>query len=340
MKRAATFIIAAIWAAGLIAGMSAPSRAAFKENVWPARASAMGGAFSAISNDVSAVVFNPAGLSQIEKREANFGYTQKFMGLPNVTVGNMTAMFGYPVENIGAFGLGYFSSDTSSLYSERTIALAYSAPIHKLLGTKTLRVGKRSMEFPKLSVPVYAGLNLKMLSINYNVGDDPRAALDPVFVDGHSAGGLAADLGFLVKPSEKISAALVIKNLLSPNLAIGKDSTGASASEPAPLELGVAGAYRFGDFGALEDFVVGLDIVNRMPKDATAEMNWRLGAESWFGYHRYAARLGINNTEIALGGGLARMFGALELQVDYSFALPLGVSDNSGHHRISVTTRF
>lgn len=332
--------IAVTAALGIIFSAAAPSRAAFKENIWAARPSAMGGAFSAVSNDVSAIFFNPAGLSQIERPEGNFGYTQKFMGLPNVTVGNMSAMFGYPAEKIGAFGLGYFSSDVSSLYSERTIALTYSAPIHKMLGTKTLKVGKRSMEFPKLSVPVYAGLNLKMLSINYNIGDDPRAARDPVFDGGQSAGGLAADIGFLVKPADKLSTALVIKNLISPNLAIGKDSDDKKASEAAPMEIGLGVAWRFGDFGTFEDFVAALDIANRAPKDGAAETNWRLGAESWFGYHRYAARLGINNTEIALGGGLVRTFGNLELQVDYSFALPLAVSDNSGHHRLSVTTRF
>ncbi|MDI6756959.1 MAG: hypothetical protein QME32_02940 [Endomicrobiia bacterium] len=324
----------------LLLPIAYPLYPAFKENIWPARASAMGGAFCAVSNDVSAMIFNPAGLSQIERREANFGYTQKFMGLPNVTVGNMAVMFGYPFEKIGTFGISYLSSDVSSLYAEQTLALSYSAPIHKMLGTKTVKVGKRSMEFPNMTLPVYAGLNLKMLSIKYNTAGDERAAKDPVFADAQVSGGLAADLGFLVKPTEKLSSSLVVKNLLSPNLAIGKDSAGAAASEPAPMEIGVGAAYRFGDFGAFEDFVAALDIANRMPKDAAAEMNWRLGAESWFAYHRYAARIGFNNTELALGGGLIQTVGSVEIQLDYSFALPLSVSDNSGHHRLSVTTRF
>lgn len=335
MKRVATFIIAAIWASGLIALSALPSRAAFKENIWPARSSAMGGAFSAVSNDVSAMIFNPAGLSQMERREANFGYTQKFMGLPNVTVGNMAAMFGYPFEKIGTFGISYLSGDVSSLYAEQTIALSYSAPIHRMMGTKTVKVGKRSMEFPKMSLPLYAGLNLKMLSIKYNTGGDARAARDPVFADAQSAGGLAADIGFLVKPTEKLSSSLVVKNILSPNLALEK-----SVTETVPMEIVVGGAYRFGDFGAFEDFTAALDIANRMPKDATAEMNWRLGAESWFAYHRYAARIGFNNTELALGAGMIQAVGSVEIQLDYSFALPLSVSDNSGHHRLSVTTRF
>ena len=317
---------------------------AFKENIWSARSAAMGGAFMAVSNEAASFVsFNPAGIAQLEMKEAGFGYTQKFMGLPNVTVGNMSACFAYPyIEKIGAFGVGYLSSDVSSLYGEQTIAVNYSVPLHKILGSKIVKVGKRQKEFPRLSLPVYAGLNLKMLSIKYNTSQDPMTSIDPVFKNGGTgAGGLAADIGFLVKPSEQISAALVVKNLLSPNVAIGKDSTGSTAaSETVPMEIGVGGAWRAGDKGVFEDITAALDVVSRSPKDASSEFNWRLGAESWFSYHRYAARIGFNNTDMSLGGGLVRAFGPVELQIDYGFTLPLSVSDNSGHHRISVTTRF
>ncbi len=315
--------------------------AAFKENIWSARSSAMGGAFMALSNEAASISFNPAGIAQLEMKEANFGYTQKFLGLPNVTVGNMTAFFAYPyVEKIGAFGVGYISSDVSSLYSEQTIALNYSVPLHKMLGSKIVKVGKKQKEFPRLSLPIYAGLNLKMLSIKYNISQDPNTSIDPVFKNGDSAGGLTADIGFLVKPIESISAALVVKNFLSPNIAIGKDSSGSSASETVPMEIGVGGAFRAGDKGVFEDITVALDLVSRSPKDASSEFNWRLGLESWFGYHRYAGRLGFNNTDFSLGGGLIRNLGPIELEVDYAFTLPLSVSDNSGHHRISVATRF
>ena len=325
----------------LLTSVEQLSFAAFKENIWSARSSAMGGAFISISNEAASISFNPAGISQLEMKEANFSYVQKFMGLPNVTVGNMSAFFAYPyIEKIGAFGVGYISSDVSSLYSEQTIALNYSVPLHKMLGTRIVKVGKKQREFPRLSLPIYAGINLKMLSIKYNISQDPNTSIDPVFKNGDSAGGLAADIGFLVKPIDIVSAALVVKNFVSPNIAIGKDSTGSSATEPVPMEIGIGGAFRAGDKGAFEDITVAIDLINRTPKDASSEFNWRLGLESWFGYHRYAGRVGFNNTDFSLGGGLIRNFGTVELQIDYAFTLPIAVSDNSGHHRISVATRF
>lgn len=295
----------------------------------------------AVSNEAASISFNPAGIAQLELKEADFGYTQKFMGLPNVTVGNMTAYFAYPyIEKIGAFGVGYLSSDVSSLYSEQTIALNYSVPLHKMLGSRIVKVGKKTKEFPRLSLPIYVGLNLKMLSVKYNISQDINTSIDPVFKNGDSAGGLAADIGFLVKPLETFSAALVARNLLSPNIAIGKGSNGSSASETVPMEIGVGGSFRAGDKGVFEDITAALDLVSRSPKDASSEFNWRLGVESWFGYHRYAGRIGFNNTDFSLGGGLIRSIGPVEIQVDYAFTLPLAVSDNSGHHRISVATRF
>ncbi len=308
---------------------------AFKENIWTARTAAMGGAFSAVSDDVSSTIFNPAGLAQIERNEANFTYAQKFLNLPNVQTSNMNGLFGYTVPKIGAFGLGYLSSGVSDLYTEQSIILTYSAPLHILLGEKTVTVARRTKEFPILPIPIYAGLNIKYLSVGYNLDEKTklRSGGDPVFKDGTSKGGVAVDIGFLVMPLEKLSAALSVKNLLTPDV-------GLKISETVPLELTLGGGYKFGDAGVFEDLKVSLDLSNRIPQGASPEFNWRFGVESWFSYHRYAARLGLNNTEIALGGGIIQSLGHVELQLDYSFTMPMHLSDNFGSHRLSLSTRF
>lgn len=306
---------------------------AFKENIWTARTAGLGGAFSSVSNDVSAVIFNPAGLSQIERADANFTYTQKYIGLPNVKVGNAIALFGYPVEKIGAFGVGYLSSDVSGLYTEQSIILTYSSPLHKILGTKIVKVGKKTKEFPVLELPIYLGLNLKFLTLGYNLDERTKTLKDPVFADATSKSGLAADFGVMVKPLEKISTSLVVKNLLTPDL-------GLKTSETVPREFLLGGALKVGDFKFFEDFTISLDLSNRIPQKGTQEFNYRLGLESWFDYHRYAARLGFNDTGISLGGGIIQTIASVDVQIDYAFVLPLYLADNIGSHRLSLTTRF
>jgi len=69
-----------------------------------ARALAMGGAYVAISNDGAAVYWNPAGLSQIKKREVSFMHASRFSGLVHVNfIG-----FVFPDKNGNAFGISYF----------------------------------------------------------------------------------------------------------------------------------------------------------------------------------------------------------------------------------------
>ena len=69
-----------------------------------ARALGMGGAYVAIADDGSAVYWNPAGLSQLQKREVSFMHASRFSGLVHVNFFN----FVFPDKNGNAFGISYF----------------------------------------------------------------------------------------------------------------------------------------------------------------------------------------------------------------------------------------
>jgi len=69
-----------------------------------ARALGMGGAYVAIANDGSAVYWNPAGLSQLQKREVSFMHASRFSGLVHANFIN----FVFPDKNGNAFGISYF----------------------------------------------------------------------------------------------------------------------------------------------------------------------------------------------------------------------------------------
>ncbi len=69
-----------------------------------ARAAGMGDAFTAIANDVTAVFYNPAGLSHLENIEYSFNYTQWIV---NSKI--MSGAIGMPIGKRFAFALSFIS---------------------------------------------------------------------------------------------------------------------------------------------------------------------------------------------------------------------------------------
>lgn len=104
------------------------------------RANAMGGAFTSIENDASALYWNPAGIASVKNYEGIFTYTKLFADINLNFLGVVI-----PVENIGNFGLSVTSVNfgemdvTTEEYPEGTgekfsagsycFALAYSKNI-------------------------------------------------------------------------------------------------------------------------------------------------------------------------------------------------------------------
>ncbi|MBI4656884.1 MAG: hypothetical protein HY746_09100 [Elusimicrobia bacterium] len=74
-------------------------------------------------------------------------------------------------------------------------------------------------------------------------------------------------------------------------------------------------------------------------------MNFYLGGESWFKYHTFGLRSGLNFTqsdmnELTLGLSYNKPLGMASLLIDYSVAWPMNIKDNLGTHRISIGARF
>lgn len=82
--------------------------AQFLELEVSSRAMGMGGAFTAVANDISAVYYNPAGLTSLYGREAAFTY----IAMP-ADVGYGFGAIGLPLESIGGF-LGFSAYALSS----------------------------------------------------------------------------------------------------------------------------------------------------------------------------------------------------------------------------------
>ncbi len=74
------------------------------------RADAIGGAFTAIADDASAVYYNPAGLVQIENRELMLSYIQY-----PADITHSFAAFTMPLKFGGVVGFGYYGLDAGDM---------------------------------------------------------------------------------------------------------------------------------------------------------------------------------------------------------------------------------
>ena len=87
------------------------------------RANAMGGAFTSIVNDASALYWNPAGAADLTKNEAMFTYTSLFKDL-NINLNYFALVI--PAEDLGSFGVSVTALDygdmdvTTEYYPEGT----------------------------------------------------------------------------------------------------------------------------------------------------------------------------------------------------------------------------
>jgi len=173
-----------------------------------ARAEGMGGAFVALSDDVNAVYWNPAGLSQLEKREINLTYIQWFEGIKNHFVG-----FAYPLRKIhGAFGVNIVYLTVSGLDKMDNDGNREGA-LSNYNGSFTVSYAQEVS--PTLSL----GGNLKIAGQKY---------------DKYSGNAVALDGGLLWLPMDKVSFGACFQNL-----GTKMDVGGGKAGLPFTLKGGV-----------------------------------------------------------------------------------------------------
>lgn len=301
----------------IILSLSVPASAAFLDTGWGARSQGMGGAFTAVADDASGPLYNPAGLAQVSRREAAFMSDKLFTGLDGVEIGQNFFGYVHPVSpRFGNVGFAWASLYDLSAYREDTCVLSYGKNITALSSQK---------------INVALGASLRYLRHEYSL--DRYNVKDPVFSSGYSADALSADGGVLVAlPHAGLTFALASRN------AAGAD-VGLRTRDDVPVE-NVAGAAYFADtlaYLGLPRFTFAMDVVSR---DGVTDL--RCGAESWLMDGKFALRAGGRSEEISMGLGYVVGFkkSSMVLVVDYAFGWPLEVEQTSGAHRMAVTVRF
>lgn len=302
--------------------------ASFEDLGTGARATAMGGAFTPLADDLNALYYNPAGLVYLKRKEIAASYGLLHTGLTDKSkISNSYVAYGHPIKaEFGTVGVSWQQMSVEDLYMERTIAFGY---------------GRR------LSQKWAAGINFKQLYRQFtaptgatdNTGFIDTSKTDPVFSFGNSKSSIGMDFGLLFRPYRNYSYGLMLQNFNEPNMAIAdtdRDALGMT------LRTGVAYNERT------------LTLVGELDTKKTPSGNGRdtfmtaAGEKWWLG-------AGFAQADLALRGSLAfgsRSFSQMgmgftyrlqAIQVDYAFVMPLsgiGFGSSQGNHRVTFTLRF
>lgn len=291
----------------LLALALAPVRAFanFIDNGAGARAMGMGHAYTAVSDDINAVHYNPAGLAGLTRPELLVSHSKLLVGLQDDSniAANYVA-YAHPVEGKGVFTAAYNDTTLEEFYRERTIRLGYAREM-----SKTLRLGA----------------TLKILNKSFGIGGDPNLAVDPLFKkQGTDAQAMSLDLGARWQRSKRWSFGASVLDANSPDTGLGQ-----ADKVERTLRAGVGYHPRLYHFG--------FDLAR-----TGSDLDVQVGGERWFARKTFALRGGFglgSRSDRDLNVGATYRNDTFE--VNYAMNLPLtGISGTSGTHRFSFIVRF
>lgn len=307
-----------------------PLFAAFDYYSSETRPMGMGDAFTAVSDDPSAVAFNPAGLAQIDRPMLSTQFTQIVGGLESgESVETASLGFVAPVSkrssSVASLAFQHYRAD--DLAREDVAAASFARVVSHVL-----------------SFPFFAGVTVKGMRREYreqsyftnavNNGGAVTSNRDPLFSGGRSKTVLGLDAGVLVRfgQSRRWSAGLASFNLNRPNVSLG------SGSDPAPSAVRSGLAYRYGR-GIVSSDIRTIRRASQSDTEGSLGLEHRVfsgkAPDFWvrFGYLRGSRDLEGWSTGFSIAMGFLRL--------DYGFLFRTGnLSDAAGGHRVGVLTRF
>ncbi len=268
-----------------------------------ARPLAMGEAFTAVSDDVNAVYWNPAGLGQIQGREAGAMHAIWFQDIS-------FSWLAYSQKTLGGTmgaSVKYLSAGDMDYYDNTGLGLDDTYTARDMMFTASY--ARKIKGWP-------LGMNLKVISSK---------------LEEESAFGIAADIGTLktVSKSREIKVGLVVQNL-------GMGLKFVDDRDPLPINVKIGSYYRL----LSEQLLLAADI--NLPADNRISFHTGAEYSNSIGPVQIMPRAGFKTTTISdldmlsgLSAGVG--FGYRDLCVDYAW-VPYG--DLGSTHRISLGYKF
>ncbi len=176
-------------------------------------------------------------------------------------------------------------------------------------------------------------VGLKAKVLNWQVIGNEFTDVNPVLSNTDlGRTGFTADLGFLVRTADHVSAGVTLENLIPTDV-------GVTVYETVPFGVRLGGAYLYdwqGRAGFLDSLLGALDLVHR-----NGSNDIRAGAEAWFVKHLFAVRAGTTLDEVSAGASFfTPVKTRFDLRLDYAFTYPYAIKDTWGSHRISMILRW
>jgi hypothetical protein len=295
-----------------------------------ARGTGMGEAFSGIANDVSALYYNPAGLTALDSAQLELMHLDGFGGVNYENLGLAVPAELVGLDVWGTIGFSYTLVAVDDI--PRTQILPGTAD------TFDQAYADRGFMFTSGASVVTASYAWQATKL-YSIGATFKAINEKV--DTASGWGIAGDVGILSRPElvKGLSAGMTLQNVGS--------SPSQDASLPISLRLGLGYTwdYPFTKDTWDDQLTFGSDVVAPIvPVDGAWQLN--IGGEylRWFGDQFAALRAGYRfsaadetNDSITVGGGLGTHLTGVDLTLDYAW-VPYG--DLGDMQRIALTAAF
>ncbi len=276
---------------------------AFLDQGISARAVGFGGAFTAVADDASAFLYNPAGLGQLEEGELSLGFSRPFTELPgyNISYLGLAKPLAIGFGTLGTLGAGFVHMRFGEMEE-----VDFGPTGRTFIPTETLIALAWGKGFggdieEEILPSTYIGFNFKIFYSK---------------LDKYSDSGFGIDIGFMRYFHSLFRIAFTIENLVSPNIRLKEQSD-------IPLQH-----FRLGTaFGSLYGFTAS----GEMEVDLEGRLSGRFGGEFTL-MELLSVRGGYRTaTDEPFAGVGVRL---KMLGVDYAVSFPeqFGLS-----HRIGIT---
>ena len=301
---------------------------AFFETGVGARPMSMGGAFVAVTEDVSSLYWNPAGLAFLKNYQLHGMHSERFSGIINWDFIGL----GIPLINNTSLGFGYFRLGVDGI------------PITRLLDPnldpgdfyiddegnriQNIPIAERYVDDTESA---FVFTFAKKSSAKFSWGGNVKVISKKT--GSHSAWGIGFDVGLFWNPYKNLKVGAVLVDGTSTLVAW---NSGRKELIVPHCKLGFAYPFEYSDFSFLPvfDFTVRFD----NPGSASQLALGRWGMDFFYGceigYKRgIFIRIGNQRGDFTAGTGLRYSF----LQVDYGYSSHIEL----GHsHRISLTLHW
>jgi nucleoid-associated protein YgaU len=303
-----------------------------------ARARAMGDSYTALSDDVFGMYYNPAGLGFVQTSQVGADFGKLYFGLDDDS--NLLSGFtGFAFPMIKVKAVEPVSASTATATGEATLPggekAAKKTLVYKHRGTFGIGLKyfsltdyyQESMYYLSYGRPVSSkwawGISAKYLQEKYMI--DKYLMESPVFDYGKkdSVSAMSVDAGLLYNIAPRFYAGLSVLDINQPDLGLKYEDR-----LPATVRTGIAWREK--------GLSWALDAVYR-EKQWIYSTGFEKFIKDVFGVRMGLGYGGRNYFNIAAGFSM----NVSRVELDYAFQYPInGIKDTSGTHRMSLLFRF